>query len=52
MPLVALGPLNPLTEAVAMSLWSVLVVWNSLRLQSFTPRKEVGACWLAGAVPT
>ena len=51
-PFVALGSLNPPIAAAVMSLSSILVVWNSLRLQSFTPRKEVGACWLAGAVPT
>ncbi|WP_301303047.1 heavy metal translocating P-type ATPase [Prauserella alba] len=37
LPLAALGVLNPLIAGAAMSLSSVLVVSNSLRLRSYTP---------------
>ena len=40
LPLAALGLLNPLIAGAAMSLSSVLVVWNSMRLHSFRPRED------------
>jgi Cu+-exporting ATPase len=37
-PLAALGLLNPLFASAAMTLSSTFVLWNSLRLQRFSPR--------------
>ena len=39
-PLAALGFLNPLVAAATMSLSSVFVGWNSLRLRRFAPRAD------------
>jgi len=41
LPLAALGLLNPLVASAAMTLSSVLIVWNSLRLGRFRVRGEV-----------
>ena len=37
-PLAALGFLNPILASAAMTLSSVFVVWNSLRLRRFSVR--------------
>jgi cation-transporting P-type ATPase A/B/Cu+-exporting ATPase len=42
-PLAVLGFLNPLVAAATMSLSSVFVVWNSLRLRRFAPHAGDGA---------
>jgi Cu+-exporting ATPase len=39
LPLAALGFLNPLVATATMTLSSVFVVWNSLRLRRFAPAR-------------
>jgi P-type Cu+ transporter len=41
LPFAALGFLNPLVAAATMTLSSVFVVWNSLRLRRFSPATGV-----------
>ncbi len=42
LPLAALGFLNPLIAAAAMTLSSIFVVWNSLHLHAFRPPTQPG----------
>jgi P-type Cu+ transporter len=42
-PLAALGFLNPILAAATMTLSSVFVVWNSLRLRRFRGQEEISA---------
>jgi Cu+-exporting ATPase len=49
-PLAALGFLNPLVAAAAITLSSVFVVWNSLRLRHFSV-SSVSAPGVCAAVP-
>jgi Cu+-exporting ATPase len=42
-PLAALGFLNPIVAAATMTLSSVFVVWNSLRLRRFRGQEEISA---------
>ena len=43
LPLAALGFLNPIVASAAMTLSSVFVVWNSLRLRRYRIRDAPGA---------